>query len=109
MAGSSGVRGSGRLAPSQFPQLLGIRRGGWDLKGAACECGAGRRGGRAWGQQWSVWGLCEGRGAPGGRHQPLQKVHCAWARAGEHPGDPAPGVETAWLLMSQEGRTESSS
>lgn len=63
MAGSSGVRGSGHLAPGQFPQPLGTRRGSWDCKGAACECGAGRRGGRAWGQRCSIWGLCAG-----GRH-----------------------------------------
>lgn len=54
-------------------------------------------------------GVCvQAGGTPGGRRHPLQKGHCAWAWGG-HPGDPVPGVETAWLFMSQEGWTESGS
>ena len=108
MAGSSGVRRSGHLAPGQFPQPLGTRRGSWDCKGAACECGAGRRGGRAWGQRCSIWGLCAG-GRHSGRETspPAEGPLCLGL--GGHPGDPVPGVETAWLFMSQEGWTESGS
>lgn len=56
-------------------------------------------------------GVCvQAGGTLGGRRHPLQKGHCAWAWGwGGHPGDPVPGVETAWLFMSQEGGTESGS
>lgn len=104
-AGSSGVRGSGHLAPGQFPQLLGARRGSWDCKGAACECGAGRRGGRAWGQRWPVWGLCAG-GRHSGRETspPAEGPLCLGLGVGGTPWGPCPRCRDSLAFHEPGGR-----